>query len=247
MLRQPLKIAAGLLAMCLYSQVQAGITLSSTRLVFEGDKKEASITVRNAGKDELLIQSWLDSNKSGSASASIPFAVTPPLARMAGDSRQVLRVLFQGSGVPTDKESVFWLNVQEIPQASAAPNTLQLAVRQRIKLFYRPVGLSGVPKDAAGSVTWQVEGQGKSSGVRVNNPTQYHVSVADLHVKGSGYTSAPVNSFMVAPGETKTIAVPDIPAAGSLTLSAQSINDYGGKDLYSGPLGPAAVQLKPVK
>ncbi|MES2869788.1 MAG: molecular chaperone [Pseudomonadota bacterium] len=247
MLRQPLKIVAGFLAMCLYSQVQASITLNSTRLVFEGDKKEASITVRNAGKDELLIQSWLDNNKPGQTSDSIPFAVTPPLARMKADSRQVLRVLFQGSGVPTDKESVFWLNVQEIPQASKTPNTLQVAVRQRIKFFYRPAGLAGNPKEAAGAVTWQIEGQGANSGVRVSNPSLYHVSVSELQVKGSGYTSAPVKGFMVAPGETQTIAVPGMPTAGSLTLSARSINDYGSKDLYSGALGSTPVSLKPVK
>lgn len=247
MLRPSIKIAAGLLAVCLCSQVQASITLNSTRLVFEGDKKEASITVRNTSKNELLIQSWLDNNKSGNASGSIPFAVTPPLARMKADDRQVLRVLFQGSGVPTDKESVFWLNVQEIPQAAKNPNTLQIAVRQRIKLFYRPAGLPGNPKEAAGAVTWQVEGQGKNSGVRVSNPSLYHVSVSDLQVKGSGYTSAPVNSFMVAPGETKTIPVPGMPASGSLTLSAQSINDYGGKDLYRGALGSTPAPLKSAK
>ena len=34
------------------------------------------------------------------------------------------------------------LNVQEIPQKSASANTLQIALRQRIKVFYRPDNLS---------------------------------------------------------------------------------------------------------
>lgn len=37
--------------------------------------------------------------------------------------------------LPVDRESVFWLNVKEIPKKSAEENVLQIAVRSRIKLF----------------------------------------------------------------------------------------------------------------
>lgn len=244
MFREQFSVVAVLLTMFMYGQAEAAITLSSTRVIFDGAKKEASVTVRNLGDEELLVQSWLESNNR--SSGAISFAVTPPLAHMAGKSRQVLRVLFQGAGVPEDKESVFWLNVQEIPKTSSEENVLQLAIRQRIKLFYRPVGLAGKPQDAPAAVTWQIVGQGAGSVVRVKNPTAYHVSFAELQVKGERYVSSPVDSFMVAPGGTKDIPVGGISQVAGLTLSIKSINDYGGKDLYSASLVSEPTQLKQV-
>ncbi|PJI52023.1 molecular chaperone EcpD, partial [Methylobacterium radiotolerans] len=54
-----------------------------------------------------------------------------------------------GEPMPQDKESVFWLNVLEIPPKDKAnQNLLQMAFRSRIKLFYRPAGLKGKAEDA---------------------------------------------------------------------------------------------------
>ncbi|MGY2138904.1 fimbrial biogenesis chaperone [Pseudomonas reactans] len=245
MLRQTFSLVTALLALFMYGQSQAAITLSSTRVVFEGSKKEASITVRNMGNEELLIQSWLDSG--ADSASSIPFAVTPPLAHMGGQSRQVLRMLYQGSGVPADKESVFWLNVQEVPKTSEIENVLQLAIRQRVKMFYRPVGLTGTSEEAPAELTWKVVPSGKDSVLRINNPTKFHVSMADLKVEGAQFTSAPINSFMISPGENYDVVVEKLPASGSMTLTANVINDFGGKDLYSAPLLREAFKLKSVK
>lgn len=247
MFQHSLNGVVALLAIWLCGQAQAAITLSSTRVIYEGDKKEASVTVRNVGSDEILIQSWLDGDRPDMPSGSIPFAVTPPLAHMGTHSRQVLRILFQGSGVPTDKESVFWLNVQQIPKAPEGTNVLQLAIRQRIKFFYRPAGLSGEPKEAPGALTWHAEHGGENSGLRVNNPSQYHVTITDLQIKGPDYTSPPISNFMIAPGTSMFIKVPELPATPSLTLSAQPINDFGAKDLYSAPLGSASFKLESAK
>ncbi|RMS19883.1 Pili assembly chaperone: pili assembly chaperone, partial [Pseudomonas coronafaciens pv. garcae] len=130
---------------------QAGIVLNTTRVIYQGNEKEVSLGVHNSGSGEILLQSWLESPTPESAhqeSAShVPFIVTPPLTRMAGGGRQLVRIIYSGADMPTDRESVLWLNVQEIPQA-AAVNTLQIAIRQRIKVFFRPDGLVGDPQQA---------------------------------------------------------------------------------------------------
>ena len=245
MLRHSLCLVAAIFSSVMYSQAHASIMLGATRIIYEGNNKEASVTVQNLGNSELLVQSWLDSDTD--ATASIPFAVTPPLAHMAGKSRQVLRVLFEGTGVPANKESVFWLNVQEIPQASEKENVLQLAVRQRIKLFYRPVGLSGDIRLAPAELKWQVLPNGKTTTLRVSNPTNYHVSLVDLEIKGNQYTSTPTQGFMVAPGAEHDVTINTLPSTGALTLTVNSINDYGGKNLYSAALGSTSFTLTPVK
>lgn len=226
------------------NRAQADITLSSTRVIFEGDKKEASVTVRNLGSNELLIQSWLESSKSTEGDTSIPFAVTPPLAHMAGQGQQVLRFLYQGTGLPTDKESVFWLNVQEIPQAAKETNALQLALRQRIKLFYRPTGLSGTQKNATTALAWNIETQKGVNGLNIKNPTQYHVTISNLSIKTPQYSSPPIDNFMIAPGASTFIAVPGIPLTTPTMLSVDSINDHGGYDSYSTSLASQPVHLK---
>lgn len=124
--------------MLVAAQATASISLSATRVVFDGAHKEANVIVRN-GNQEVLVQSWVDAGDRAQA----PFAITPPLARVLPKQEQLLRILYEGQGLPTDRESVVWLNVQEIPQASTQANTLQLAVRQRIKIFFRPANLPG--------------------------------------------------------------------------------------------------------
>lgn len=79
-LRHSLSLCVGLLGLFAVNQAMAGISLSSTRLIFDGNHKEASITVRNSGAD-VLVQSWVDTDSDEAGSA--PFAVTPPLVRSA--------------------------------------------------------------------------------------------------------------------------------------------------------------------
>jgi P pilus assembly chaperone PapD len=45
--------------------------------------------------------------------------------------------------LPQDKESLFWLNIKAIPSASQVDNTLQIAIKTRIKLIYRPATMKG--------------------------------------------------------------------------------------------------------
>jgi len=219
------------------NQAMAGISLSSTRLIFDGKHKEAGITVRNSGAD-VLIQSWVDSDSD--EAGTTPFAVTPPLVRVSGDEQQILRVIYEGTGMPGDRESVVWLNVQEIPQSAKTANTLQLAVRQRIKVFFRPAGLQNSAYQAPTELRWKlIERAGKSTLV-VNNPGLYHVSIADITMQSGASSEKPFDSTMIAPGEQKEFTLKNIHAASSPRLSFSSINDYGAQDRYVAQLSSNA-------
>ncbi len=232
----PRSIAAclGLLGMLMATQAAASISLNATRIVFDGDHKEANITVRN-GNQDVLIQSWVDMNDSSGSRA--PFAVTPPLARVFAKEQQLLRILYEGTGMPTDRESVVWLNVQEIPKASETENTLQLAIRQRIKIFYRPAGLTGSALQAPAQLEWSLVKHGAQTLLRVKNPTLYHVSMADVKVQAQLAS----DSTMVAPGEEKQFPLKAAPAPGPVQLTFSSINDYGAQNHYSAALSSAVA------
>lgn len=60
-------------------QVQAGVNVGSTRVVYQSKKKEANLVLSNSGDDGVpyLVQSWVSPFDNRDASAD-EFIVTPP-------------------------------------------------------------------------------------------------------------------------------------------------------------------------
>jgi P pilus assembly chaperone PapD len=198
------------------AQVQAGIIVGGTRLVYDGAKKEASLGINNPDKVPYLIQSWVDTHEGDSSKA--PFIITPPLFRLDGEQNNVLRVVRAGGNLPTDKESLYWLNIKSIPSAKKQENSLQIAVKTRIKLIYRPQGLPGTLEEAAKALTWQRNG----NTVQVNNTSPYYITLFSVKVNGSPLK----NVSMVAPKSSARFDLPTGSSGGA--LSWEVINDYGG-------------------
>lgn len=213
------------LALTLVMPAQAGIVLNTTRVIFQGADKEAGLTVHNTGTSDILAQSWLETEDGSGAAGGLPFAITPALARMSGDGKQLIRIIYAGEGLPTDRESVFWINVQEIPQ-TANENELQIAIRQRIKLFYRPRGLVADPLKAAGALQWQL----RDGALEVTNPGPYHVSMIKLQARQHGQVMLEEDSRMLAPGHRLRLPLKSPGASSALDLAFISINDFGAQE-----------------
>ncbi len=70
---------------------------------------------------------------------------------MAGKNLE--RIVMTGS-LPQGQESLFWLNIKAIPSASKQMNSLQIAVKTRIKLIYRPESLrASTPEEQTNKLT----------------------------------------------------------------------------------------------
>lgn len=233
---------AMLLALLFSASVQAGIVINTTRLIYPAQDKEVSFGVHNTGVGEILVQSWLEPGAGQSDPDRLPFIITPALARLPGDGKQLLRVIHAGTDMPQDRESVLWLNVQEIPQA-AAENALQLAIRQRIKLFFRPVGLVGEPARAPENLRWTRLGTHK---VQVENPGPFHVSMVMIWAQQGSTQVLNKDSQMVAPGQTMQFALDPRASDAELALSFISINDFGGQVPYRARLLPGEI-ARPVR
>lgn len=236
---RPMLLIAALLWM---SAAQAGIVLNATRVIYQGHDKEASLGVHNEGTKEILLQSWVERQSStdgAAAPGNPPFVVTPPLARMPGNGKQLLRIIYAGAGLPADRESVFWLNAQEIPQ-TASENSLQIAIRQRIKIFFRPDGLPGDPLSAPGQLQWQ---WGDNDVLQVANPGPYHVSMLRISSRQGGIELVNVDSRMIAPLEVVRLPFKGRVSDAPLELNFTSINDFGGQVPYRATLKRDAVTL----
>ncbi|WLW63587.1 fimbria/pilus periplasmic chaperone [Achromobacter aegrifaciens] len=227
------------------TSAHAAISLNTTRVIFEGNNKEVGLVVRN-GANPVLIQSWIESNTPGDK-GEVPFAITPPLAKMQAESQQLLRVLYAGgaSSMPSDRESVMWVNVQEVPQQPDTANSLQFAIRQRIKLFFRPKGLPGTPAQAPVELRWSVDAVDGKPLLKVQNPSAFHVSTTGIDLGAGAGKQRVSDAVMIAPGETQSFAIKR-DAGSSPTVSFTAINDFGGSDSYQARLGGVSpVQAAP--
>ncbi len=199
----------------------AGVIIGGTRVVYQGDKKESLISIRNPDSKPYLIQSWIDPEGNNAQQTSpLPFIVTPPLFRLNALSSNALRILKSGN-VPEDKESVYWLNIKAIPTSDPnAKNELHISVNSRIKIFYRPSGLSD--QDAAvayKAVTFKRAGDT----LMATNPTPYFISIGELKANGVEIASP----GMIAPMSTGSWGLTSKSSA--LKISWSAINDYGGR------------------
>ncbi|MDQ8024314.1 MAG: fimbria/pilus periplasmic chaperone [Moraxellaceae bacterium] len=238
--------AAVLLACLAMPAAQANVVVGGTRVVLPAEQGEVTVRLSNANERPALVQAWIDRGdpKSSPDSVDTPFLVTPPMFRIEPQRDQNLRILYTGEALPADRESVFWLNVLEIPpkpsaQDTANQNYLQVALRSRIKLFFRPKGLAGDALKAPSQLTFRaVSGDGGTVLV-VSNPTAYHVTLSALSVESAG-KSYDGETGMVAPFAELRVHVAGLakpPAAGAV-VHFNAINDYGAPTPFNGATAP---------
>ncbi|ASV54478.1 hypothetical protein LJPFL01_1115 [Lelliottia jeotgali] len=196
-----------------------GIVLGATRVVYSADAKEASLTVDNhSSKQYFLVQSWVD-DKDGNK--KVPFSITPPLFRLNANKENMLRIMKTGGQLPNDRESVYWLNVKAIPpapEAGDAQNVLQLAIKTRIKMFYRPADLPGKADESPKALQWSVQG----GELIAKNPTAYSVTLDSVKLSGNEIK----NVNLVMPKSEAHFKLPAGVQGKQVVFT--TINDYGG-------------------
>ncbi|HEV7272149.1 fimbrial biogenesis chaperone [Pseudoxanthomonas sp.] len=212
------------------SPAMAGITILGTRVIYDAGEKEKTVQLTNTGSTPVLAQSWIDAGAPDvdASKVKVPFALLPPLTRIEAKKGQSLRIVYTpriADPLPADRESVFYLNVLEIPPVSdeaSGSNHLQLAIRTRIKLFFRPGQMEGKPRDAAAALTWRLLQDGDASYLVAHNPSRYHVSISSAEI-GSAKTETP---GMVAPGDELKLKL-GARASQAGPVKFEWIDDYG--------------------
>lgn len=211
---------SALSALCLMSASTAWAALSvdQSRYIFEGDKEAVSIVVENASPKTYGGQTWIENIKETDLRPT--FVVTPPFFKVPGNGKQVLRVIKALEQMPEDKESIYWVSLQEIPPVNK-DGGLSVALRTKVKLLYRPAKLMDGRKGAErGLSVKDVNGQ-----VQLVNTTPYIFAIAD--VLGENDTSVPLNDkqhetlAMFTPGDTVTLP------NGTTAKKVVSIDDLG--------------------
>lgn len=206
----------------------AALSLDRTRIIMDEGNASVSLTIANENpRLPYLAQGWIE-NEQGEKVHS-PLTVLPPVQRIeAGDKSQIkIQSLSTANLLSRDKETLFYFNLREIPPRSDQPNTLQIALQTKIKLFYRPKGLLILPGQYASPVQQQVQLVREGDRYRLHNPTGYYITI----IEASGSKSEqPLNGFtpvMVAPRANVVLGVSAAALGEAPTL--QYVNDFGGR------------------
>ena len=228
----------------------ASIVISTTRIILNQQKGEAVAQLTNRGKSPLLVQAWIDDGNANAdpTSIQVPFSITPSIARIDPGKGQTVRIFSQNNNLPKNRESLFWFNVLEVPpvpnsELLQSENFMQIALRTRIKLFYRPASLSISPSAAYELLSFELHPTNNQYAVVVKNPSPYYITFNRLELQLTDKTTLPVQmedsqSKMIAPFSETVLPVPGLkntPAAGAKFFYL-IINDSGGTTRGEKPL-----------
>lgn len=229
-MKLPASLSVGAL-LCLAAALpaSAAVTLQGTRVVHDlGKGRDVTVRANNSGERPAMTQVWIDAGDSQARPEHVrtPFRLTPSEPRLLQPQQgQAYRITYaprpSDDPLPSDRESVLYFNLLDIPPKpsdAAGRNLLQFAVRTRVKLFHRPAGLPGSPRDAAAQLQWRAVGDA----LQVSNPSAYHVTLSRLTLADG----RSVEVDMIAPGAEVTLPLP-AGASPPSALTFQWLDDYG--------------------
>ena len=218
----------------------ASIFVESSRIIYPQNETDITVKLMNRGRTAALTQHWIDADESTLAAktSNVPFLMTPPISRIEGGKSQVLRIVYTQEALPTDRESLFYLNILEVPardknhlDASDAAE-VQMALRVRLKLFFRPEHMGVTIDEVPNKINFEfVDHINGEMTIRAINPTPYYVSFTGLTAESGSVIATQNEGGMLAPMETSTFKlqlVNGLSLPANMQLSCYYITDFGG-------------------
>ncbi|MDH0273597.1 MULTISPECIES: molecular chaperone [Stenotrophomonas] len=213
--------------------VRAQVAVDGTRVIFPAGAGEVTVGIQNRSEQPALVQAWIggeDAKLSPEASTA-PFVVAPPLLRLDAGKDQRLRVrLIRDRAPDDDREHMYWLNILAAPPQSAAAddeNLLQVAIRSRFKVLYRPSALAAsLPANFAERMTFAMRRSVSGLELVISNPTPYHFNLGQLAVALDGKL-LPLDNPYVAPFSERSVPLPAEAANGVSSVKFAWLDDNG--------------------
>lgn len=217
----------------------AGLVASSTRMIYQPESRERTLMLANTNDYPVVVQTWVDNGDVDSTpdQAEAPFMVLPAVFKMQSGAAQALRIINKGDNLPTDRESVYWLNLYEIPPKTRrnadAHAQVAMAMNTQMKIFYRPNGLAPKPDEAMKKVSFILQKQNKEYVLTIDNPTPYHVSFGQMQLNSAqqSHTIAQQMDMMITPFALRQYQFEHPPTSlnGKLILEYVYFDDTGNQ------------------
>lgn len=172
----------------------AGVMPSQTRLLFNENSAEHSLMLVNTNAYPVLVQTWVDRGQGTPDATAIPFVTLPPVFRLEPQGIKGLRILVNHASLPRNRESLYWLNIYEIPpekRGETHENSVLVTMNTQLKVFWRPAGIHITPDIAIAKVTCRRAGPRE---LQCHNPSPVHLSVIALQVSLANGTASAVDA-----------------------------------------------------
>ncbi|CNJ01017.1 fimbrial biogenesis chaperone [Yersinia intermedia] len=228
-----------LLILSISPHTMAGLVAGSTRIIYQPESRERTLMLANTNDYPVVVQTWIDDGDVDSTpdQSKAPFIVLPAVFKMQAGAAQGLRIINKGDDLPTDRESVYWLNLYEIPPKSRQNTNAQaqvaMAMNTQMKIFYRPDGLTPKPADAMKKVTFTLQKKNREYILTAHNPTPYYVSFGQIQLENrqQRFLIAQEMDMMVAPFAERQYHFEQQPISltGAVTLNYSYFDDAGNQ------------------
>ncbi len=217
-----------MLALTACGTAHAQLALQGTRVIYPSERKEVSVALTNMGEAPVLVQAWVaDGGAEQSPEASqAPFVLAPPLFRLDPGKGNYLRIRQIPGRMPADdREHMYWLDVLGVPAADkqadrGGESKLNVIVRSRYKLLYRPAALPEPPVDRESTIGVELLSTSLGQVLRITNASPYFLNLGTVSVECNGHDVALDNPH-VAPHSSADIEIPqrtkDAPARANLS------------------------------
>nr|WP_243434515.1 molecular chaperone [Pseudomonas sp. 30_B] len=207
----------------------AGVTAERTRVIFNEEQRETSLLLVNQNTYPVIVQTWIDEGNLDAApdTTQAPIIPLPPVFRLNAGQQRSLRLLYTGQTLPKDRESLYWLNLYEIPPKSNEPlaagqSRLTVTLRTQMKIIYRPRALAQEAEQAPRQLSFRRRG----NAVQVDNPTPYFITLAGAELR-QGSTRLPLPSALLPPFAKHELTPSQAPRAESGEVHFVWIDDGG--------------------
>ncbi|KJF85395.1 fimbrial chaperone [Photobacterium leiognathi] len=207
----------------------AAFILNGTRYIYNENDKNISITISNESKETYGGQVWVDNiNESDN---SVSFIAIPSFFKVDGNDNQIIRIMKTSEALPKDRESIFWLNVQEIPPKSKdkKSNIIVVAINTKVKLIYRPDNLSIKRLNAEKRIKLIND----NGNYYLENPTPYYFAITKIIVneKTISLKNKVSNKLAIFAPKTK-VKLTSINLNSKSKIKIDAIDDYGATNQY---------------
>lgn len=205
----------------------ASIIMTGTRVIFPSNTTERIIQFKNPDPQPYVVQLQI-TTENNAPDNNAPFTLVPPVFRMEPHSGHSVRLLANGTeGLPQDKESIFYLNFTQLPALKSSQqekNQLVIAVTSRVKIFHRPLTLTGKSSEAYQSLKFNLQ----KNAVAVNNPTGFYITVRKTELEMGKNSLTLAESVMIPPKSTiQWHTARKITTLNGASLKLILVNDYG--------------------
>ena len=213
---------AALFPLMMANQASAALALDATRYIYSGNTAFVSAMVNNESDNTYGGQVWVDNIVETDTRPT--FVATPSFFKIKGKGRQVFRIMKMSDHMPKDKESIYWVNLQEIPPAQEGSG-LTMAIRMQVKLIYRP---EAIVKDRPGAEANMTIKHLPGQQLLVNS-TPYIFAIGEVLDSNDNAIT-----FSKADTEKLTMFMPgdSVNVTGKTVKAVSALSDYGSLDTY---------------